>query len=401
MIQEGIRLAVEAKDLTSEMANDIMDEMMSGEAAPSQMAAFLTAMRMKGETKDELVGFVRSMRSRATKVRASPGAIDLCGTGGDGMSTFNISTVSAFVVAAAGASVAKHGNRAVSSRSGSADMLMALGIPTDLNHEGVERCLGDTGIGFMFAPEFHRSMRNIAPTRRELGIRTFFNILGPMANPAFVKRQLIGVYDPKLGPIMAEVLNDLGTEHAMIVNGSGMDEITTLGPTEITELREGRIDHHVISPSEFGLDLAERSELVGGSAMDNARAAIDVLRGEESHRSDIVALNSGAALYLAGKAADIHEGLSIAQKTLRSGDAIAKLKQFHDSCVEFESKTQLEADVLQLRGERIQPKVLKARCAELSADLYHQISSIDARALLTSWQPPNAASSSRRVARLV
>ena len=377
MIQEGIRLAIEGKNLSSEMANHIMDEMMSGSAAPSQMAAFLTAMRMKGETRDELLGFVKCMRSKAIRVSAPEGAVDLCGTGGDGLSTFNISTVSAFVAASAGASVAKHGNRAVSSRSGSADLLMALGIPIETGREGVERCLSDTGIGFMFAPEFHGSMRNVAAIRRELGVRTFFNILGPMANPASVKRQLIGVYDTQLSPTIAEVLNELGTEHAMIVNGGGMDEITTLGPTNVTELHDGRLSHYTISPEEFGIDLAEPQELIGGSARENAQIAVSVLRGKESHRLDIVALNAAAALYVAGKSADIQEGMSIARKAIRSGKALAKLRQFHDSCAELESKAQLRADMSELRGRRIQPEALKTRCAELSSDLTAQISSTD------------------------
>lgn len=375
MIQEGIRLAVEGKDLTSEAARGAMEEMMSGAASPSQVASFLTAMRMKGETKDELLGFVRCMRSRAGKVQAPEGAVDLCGTGGDGLNTFNISTAASFVVAAAGAPVAKHGNRAVSSRSGSADVLSAMGIPVDLGCDGVERCMKDTCIGFMFAPEFHQSMRNVMRTRREMGVRTFFNILGPMANPASVRRQLIGVYDPMVASAMAEVLHELGTEHAMIVHGSGMDEVTNLGPTKVTELRRGKIIRYSISPGEFGLDLAEPHELAGGSALDNARTTLSILSGEESHRSDIVALNSAAALYVAGKAADIHQGLAIARKTLQSGNARAKLMEFHDSCTRLESEAQLEADVSQLRGRRAQPEVLKARCAEISADLVARISS--------------------------
>ncbi|UCE81456.1 MAG: anthranilate phosphoribosyltransferase [Methanobacteriota archaeon] len=377
MIQEGIRLAVEGRDLSSDAASEIMEEMMSGSASPSQVASFLTAMRMKGETKDELLGFVRTMRSRAGKVRAPDGAVDMCGTGGDGVNTFNISTAASFVVAATGVPVAKHGNKAVSSRSGSADMLSAMGIPIDLGRDSVERCLHDTRIGFMFAPEFHKSMRNVMRTRREMGVRTFFNILGPMANPASVKRQLIGVYDPKVAPTMAEVLGELGAEHAMIVHGSGMDELTNLGPTEVTELREGNIVRYDLSPGEFSLDIAEPREIEGGSALDNARTTLSILRGEKSHRSDIVALNSAAALYVAGKVEDIHQGLSLARETIRDGSALTKLKEFHDASRRLESEAQREADISQLRGKRVQPEVLMERCSEISADLVDQITSTE------------------------
>ncbi|MDH3365269.1 MAG: anthranilate phosphoribosyltransferase [Thermoplasmata archaeon] len=377
MIQEGIRLAVDGENLSSDVANRVMEDMMSGKATPSQMASFLTAMRVKGETKDELLGFVRCMRSRMVSVRAPDGAVDLCGTGGDGLNTFNISTAASFVVAAAGATVAKHGNKAVSSRSGSADLLSALGIPVDLGHEEVERCLRETKIGFMFAPEFHQSMKNVMPTRRELGIRTFFNILGPMANPASVRRQLIGVYDPAVAPVMADVLREIGTERAMVVNGCGMDEMTNLGPTTVVELRDGKTDRYDVIPGEFGLDLAEPNELAGGSAMDNARILLRILEGEESPKSDIVTLNSAAALYISGKASDLHEGFDIAREAIRNGSARSKLVEFHDSCTRLESEAQLRSDISRLRGRRVLPDVLKARCADISEDLLAQISTIE------------------------
>ena len=377
MIEEGIRLAVEGEDLTSDIANRVMEDMMSGVATPRQMASFLTAMRAKGETKDEILGFVRCMRSRMDSVRAPEGAVDLCGTGGDGLNTFNISTAASFVVAAAGTPVAKHGNRAVSSRSGSADVLSAMGIPVDLQHHDVERCMKDTNIGFMFAPEFHRSMKNVMPTRRELGVRTFFNILGPMANPASVRRQLIGVYDPAVAPVMADVLRELGTERAMIVNGRGMDEITNLGPTTVVELRHGRTDRYEVTPDAFGLDIAEQKDISGGSAMDNARTVLKVLEGEESPRSDIVLLNSAAALYVAGKAADMHEGMDIAREMIRGGRARAKLTEFHDSCTRLESEAQLRSDASLLTGKRAMPDVLRTRCADISAHLLAQISSFE------------------------
>ena len=374
MISEALPLVVEGKNLTSELAEEAMREMMSGEASPTHMASFLTAMRMKGETKDELLGFLRCMRSMAKKVQAPEGAVDLCGTGGDGLNTFNISTAAAFVVAAAGVPVAKHGNRAVSSKSGSADVLSAMGIPVELGSTGVERSLRDTNIGFMFAPGFHQSMKNVMTTRRELGFRTFFNILGPMANPASVKRQLIGVYDPNIALTVAEVLNEIGTEHAMVVHGSGTDEITNLGPTEVTELRRGKIEQYILSPAELGLDLAEPGDLAGGGALRNARTILEILSGESSSRADVVALNSAAALYVAGRARDIHDGLSIAQASIRGGAARAKLAQFHDACVKLESMAQLEVDVSHLRGKRVQPYVLRARCAEISEDLARYIS---------------------------
>ena len=376
-IQEGIRLAVEGTHLSSDDANCIMEEMMSGAAPPSQMASFLTAMRMKGETKDELLGFARCMRSRALRVNAPPKAVDLCGTGGDGRATFNISTVAAFVVAGAGVPVAKHGNRAVSSRSGSADLLHAMGIPVDLGPQGVERCLAEVNLGFMFAPGFHASMMNVMQTRRELGVRTFFNILGPMANPAMVKRQLIGVYDPKVARTMAAVLKELGTEHAMVVHGSGMDEVTNLGPTQVTELLDGEVEEYSISPAEFGLDLAEPHELAGGTALENARIAFDILSGEESRRADVVAANAAAAIYVAGKASDLDEGLRIARETMRSGSALNRLVAFHGLCTELDAKSQSGSVASELRGKRIHPSVLKTRSAEVAADLAADISTME------------------------
>ena len=376
-IQEGIRLAVEGRHLSSDDANCIMEEMMSGAAPPSQTASFLTAMRMKGETKEELLGFARCMRSRALRVNAPPKAVDLCGTGGDGRATFNISTIAAFVVAGAGVPVAKHGNRAVSSRSGSADLLHAMGIPFDLGPQGVERCLAEANLGFMFAPGFHASMTNVMQTRRELGVRTFFNILGPMANPAMVKRQLIGVYDPKVARTMAAVLKELGTEHAMVVHGNGIDEVTNLGPTQVTELLDGGVEEYSISPTELGLDLAEPHELAGGTALENARIALDILNGEESRRADVVAVNAAAAIYVAGKASNLDEGLRIAREAIRNGAALKKLVAFHGLCTELDSKSQSGSAASELRGKRIHPSVLKTRSAEVASDLAADISTME------------------------
>lgn len=369
MIQEGIRLAIAGRTLPEEMAREIMREMMSGAATPSQVASFVTAMRMKGDKEEELRGFVTVMRERSDKISAPVGAIDLCGTGGDGLGTFNISTIASFVVAATGVPVAKHGNRAISSRSGSADVLAALGIPFDLAPAAVETCLKAVGFGFMFAPTFHKSMRNVMATRTEIGIRTFFNILGPLANPARVNRQLLGVYDPDVAPMIARVLGDLGAQRAMVVHGEGMDEITNLGRTKVAELCDGVVRGYEISPKTFGLDLADPEEIKGGSALDNARTALSILKGEKSHRTDIVAMNSAAALYVAGRVPTLQEGLEVAMTSISSGSALAKLKEFAIMTRDLETKMQMELDVSALRTRRILPEVLKRRCTEICADL--------------------------------
>lgn len=377
MIQEGIRLATEGTDLSEDMAREIMDEMMSGRATHSQMASFLTAMRMKGETRDELLGLVKGMRSKAVRVSAPERAIDLCGTGGDGTRTFNISTAASFVAAACGAHVAKHGNRAISSRAGSADVLSAMGIPVALDSAAVERCLHETGIGFMFAPAYHESMRNVMVTRREIGIRTFFNILGPLANPALVKRQLIGVYDPRLARTVADVLSALGTEHSMVVHGSGMDEISGSGPTRVVETKDGTVREYEISPADFGASPSGPEDIAGGSAQQNARIMLSVLGGEDSPRSDIVAMNAGAALLVAGEASSLKDGFSLSKKAMADGRALRKLESFSDLCSVIESEAQKDIEVSRLRNRRIMPDILRTRCVDLSSDLAMQISRMD------------------------
>ncbi len=377
MIQEAIARVVERHDLTTETAQGAMLEMMDGRATQSQIASFITAMRMKGETEDELMGFVLAMRGKSATVAAPPGAVDLCGTGGDGSGTFNISTVASFVVAAAGVPVAKHGNRSVSSRCGSADVLSTLRIPVDLDPAQVEKCLSSTGMGFMFAPVFHDSMRNVAVPRRELGLRTFFNILGPMTNPAGVKHQLIGVYDSAVAPAMAGVLRTLGSSHAMLVNAGGMDEISTIDKTHVVELIEGHTMEYELDPGDFEVRAAEQKDLRGGDAADNARIMVSVLKGEDSARSDIVALNAGAAIYVAGRARSIHDGLDIARSTLRSGQAYDKLKKFAGIAIMTEREKQMGMDVSGLRKKGLMPEVLMGRAAELSADLVSQISGTD------------------------
>jgi anthranilate phosphoribosyltransferase len=373
MIREGIRAAVERRNLSSDVCREIMNEMMSGKTTQSQIASFITAMRMKGETEDEIRGFVIAMREHASMISAPEGSVDLCGTGGDGFNTFNIGTVASFVVGGAGAPVAKHGNKSVSSRSGSADVLSALGIPHDLEPPAVEACLSRTGMGFMFAPVFHRSMKNVQGPRREVGVRTFFNILGPMANPAGVKNQLIGVYDASLSPLVARVLRDLGTNRAMVVNGDGMDELSTLGSTRVAELLKGEIREYEISPTDFGLDLAEQKDIAGGTPTENARTMLSILKGEESPRTDIVKLNAAAALYLSGRASDIHEGVEIAANALRTGCAIRKLKEFSSAAHELEIERQsvLQPDVL--RAGRILPETLVARASDLTESLRSEV----------------------------
>lgn len=377
MILEAIRQAVDRENLTASKAHEVMHEMISGAATQSQIASFVTAMRMKGETEEELLGFVTAMRENAVRIIAPEGAVDLCGTGGDGSGSFNISTVSSFVVAAAGVPVAKHGNRAVSSRSGSADLLSALGIPHDLDPATVEMCLRTTGLGFMFAPIFHRSMRNVLGPRREIGIRTFFNVLGPMTNPAGVKLQLIGVYDPALGRIVARVLRDLGTYRAMVVNGEGMDELTNLGKTKVVELIDDRIKEYDVCPEALGIDVAEPEDLRGGSPIENARAAISILKGENSHRTDVVALNSAAALYISGRSSSLDEGLELARETIRSGRALAKLKDFCSFANGMEMERQLRQDITELMGRRIATEVVTARCLDLHRYLVAKISKLD------------------------
>jgi len=388
MIQEAIAQVVEKHDLTTRIASDAMLEMMDGRATQSQIASFITAMRMKGETEDELLGFVLAMRGKSTRFNSPPGSVDLCGTGGDRSGTFNISTAASFVVAADGIPVAKHGNMSVSSRCGSADVLSALRIPVDLDPLQVEKCLSSTGMGFMFAPVFHDSMRNVAGPRRELGLRTFFNILGPMTNPAGVKHQLIGVYDATVAPAMAGVLRALGTSHALLVNGGGMDEISTIHKTRVVELVDDHTLEYELDPSMFDLRPAEEKDLSGGDATENARIMLSILKGEDSARSDIVALNAGAAIYVAGQAPSIREGLDVAKAALRDGRAYSKLKEFAGVAISLEQERQMGMDATHLRRRAPLPEVLTRRAADMSNDLVLQVSEVDGgRTSLTMLDP--------------
>jgi anthranilate phosphoribosyltransferase len=337
MIRDAIAIIVAGGSLDMPMATDVMHEIMAGEATPSQVSAFMVGLRMKGETPEEIAGLAMAMRARA--MRIDPAAeLDTCGTGGDGSQTFNVSTAAAFVAAGAGVSVAKHGNRAMSSRCGSADVLEALGVRLDLQPDEVERCIRQVGIGFLFAPVFHPAMKHAAGPRKEIGIRSVFNILGPLCNPAGARAQLLGVAEPSLVQTMAGVLNRLECSRAMVVHGEdGLDEVTLSGRTMVCEIVEGRLRTYTLSPDDFGLPFVPRQALEGGSCEENARLLRDVLSGHLGPRFDVVAANSAAALYVSGVAKTLREGVSIATDVLVSGRALGKLDQlvrFERSSVE-------------------------------------------------------------------
>ena len=304
------------------------DRMMSGEATPSQMGGLLMALRVRGETVDEITGAVTAMRAKMLKVDAPPDAIDVVGTGGDASGSFNISTCAAFIVAGAGVPVAKHGNRALSSKSGSADVLGALGIKIELNSDQVGQCIRDAGIGFMFAPAHHPAMKNVGPTRVELGTRTIFNLLGPLSNPAGVKRQMIGAYSKQWIEPMAHVLKNLGSECVWVAHGSdGLDEITTSGPTSIAALENGTVRTFEIRPEDIGLQQSKPEALRGGDAETNAKALLNVLKGEKSAFRDVAIFNAAAALVVAGRAKDLKQAAALATKAVDSGDAGKRLER--------------------------------------------------------------------------
>ncbi len=312
--------------LSREEASHAFDRMMSGEATPSQMGGLLMALRVRGETVDEITGAVTAMRAKMLRVNAPANAIDVVGTGGDASGSFNISTCASFIVAGAGVPVAKHGNRALSSRSGAADVLGALGVKVELAPEQVGDCIRDAGIGFMFAPAHHPATKNVAPTRVELGTRTIFNLLGPLSNPAGVKRQMIGVFSRQWIEPMAHVLKNLGSEAVWVAHGSdGLDEITTAGPTYVASLQDGKVRTFEITPEEAGLPRAKPEALRGGDAQTNADAILSVLRGKKSAFRDVALLNASAALIVAGLAKDLKEGMVIATKSIESGEAEGRL----------------------------------------------------------------------------
>jgi anthranilate phosphoribosyltransferase len=314
--------------LSREEAALAFDLMMSGEATPSQMGGLLMALRVRGETVDEITGAVSAMRSKMLRVIAPPDAIDVVGTGGDSSGSYNISTCAAFIVAGAGVPVAKHGNRALSSRSGAADVLTALGVRIDVPPELISRCIAEARIGFMFAPAHHPAMRHVGPTRVELGTRTIFNLLGPLSNPAGVKRQMVGVFSKQWVEPLATVLRNLGSERAYVVHGSdGLDEITICGPTTVASLEAGEVRLFEIAPEDVGLKRAKAESLLGGDADHNARALLAVLKGERGPFRDVAVLNAAAALVVAGKAKDLGQGVVLAQKSIDSGEAEGSLER--------------------------------------------------------------------------
>ncbi len=335
-LKKYIAAAADGKNLSEEDAYSAMNIIMGDAATPAQTAAFLMSMRMKGETIDEITGFAKGMRSKASIINGFRSAIDIVGTGGDMAGTFNISTTSSFVIAAAGIPVAKHGNRAASSKSGAADCLDALGVNIKLSPEQAARCLEKTGIAFLFAQVFHGAMKYVAPVRKEIGCRTFFNILGPLTNPALADYIVLGVYDQKLMPLMANVLIKLGIKGAMVVNGcDGLDEITMTGKTHVCEVRNGNITSYDIDPHDYGFEYCAPEELAGGTPEENAQITLDILTGKDhGARRNTVALNAGCAIYCSGNAPDIAEGVRIAEDILNSGKAYDKfmeMKSFSNS----------------------------------------------------------------------
>ena len=328
MIADLIRKAADGLDLTSEEAKAGMTEIMSGQASPVQIASFLVAMRMKGETPEEVTEFARVMRQHVRSV--SPSAhplVDTCGTGGDAIKTFNVSTCAALVAAGAGVAIAKHGNRSVTSKCGSADVLEALGIRFDLSPEEAAQCIDNIGLGFMFAPSYHPAMKYAGPVRRELGLRTMFNMLGPLTNPAGADAQVLGVYSPELTELHANVLRNLGSQRAYVVHGvGGLDELSTFGETRVTELKDGEIRTYNVAPEDFGLARVAAEDLQGGTPEENAQLLVDILGGKEGPARDIVLLNAAAAIAAGGKADTLSEGLAVAAESVASGAARSKLE---------------------------------------------------------------------------
>ncbi len=328
MIKEAIAKIVSNVNLTEAEAETVMREIMQGEATDAQIASYITALRLKGETVDEITGSARVMREKAVHVKlTAPYQVDTCGTGGDMAHTFNISTTAAFVVAGAGVTVAKHGNRSVSSKSGSADVLQALGINIEIPSRRVEECLQTVGIGFLFAPLMHLAMKYAIGPRREIGIRTIFNVLGPLTNPAGVNSQIMGVYSADLTAPLALALGNLGATHAFVVHGmDGLDEITITGKTKVSEFKDGSVKDFFIHPSDFGYPLGKSEDLRGGDAAENARITLDVLKGQKGARRDIVLLNAAAGLVASGKTSYFKEGIELAAVSIDSGAALKKLE---------------------------------------------------------------------------
>jgi anthranilate phosphoribosyltransferase len=342
MLKEAIQKVVNGTNLQEKEMEAVMDAIMSGEATPAQIGAFITALRLKGETVEEITAAARVMRRKATHIKADEAVvtidrddinldletvIDTCGTGGDGTNTFNVSTTTAFVVAGCGLRVAKHGNRSVSSQCGSADVIESLGVNLDVPPTVVEKCLSEVGIGFLYAPALHGAMKYAIGPRREIGIRSIFNILGPLTNPAGANVQVLGVYQGDLTPVLAEVLNKLGSRSAFVVYGEGsLDEISIIGKTQVSQLKDGSVSTYMIEPEDFGMSRADLNDIRGGDVQENAGIVLSVLKGESSARRDMVLLNAAAALVAAGRAGDFPEGITLAAESIDSGRALEKLE---------------------------------------------------------------------------
>lgn len=329
MLQDAIKKISQKENLSEEEAYSVVDEIMKGGAPSASVGGFLIGLRLKGETTEEITGAAKAMRDNASIVNLnSEYAIDTCGTGGDGGKTFNISTAAAIIAAAAGVKVAKHGNRAVSSKSGSADVLQELGISIDLEPEEAKKRIDQNGLAFLFAQKYHSAMKNVGPIRKELGVRTIFNILGPLTNPAFVKGQVLGVYDKSLTNVVANVLLNLGSERALVINGGdGLDEITTTNITYVSELKDGQVKDYVIEPEQFGITRVTLDDISGASAKENAEIIRRIFKGKKGAKRDIVVLNSAAALYVGRVAESLEEGAVLAAKIIDSGRALEKLDE--------------------------------------------------------------------------
>ena len=329
MIENAIKKLTEDTDLTFAETNQVIDEIMTGQTSPIQIASFLTALSVRKETVEEIAGAADAMRAHALTFRAEEPVLEIVGTGGDHSNSFNISTTSALVVAATGIPVAKHGNRAASSKSGAADVLEALGVQIDLDPKKSEEILDQIGICFLFAQEYHKAMKYVAPVRKELGIRTLFNVLGPLANPAHASSQVLGVYDENLVEPMARVLDQLGIKNAMVIHGQdGFDEASISAPTTVMEVHNGEFTKYEITPEEFGLNRAEKAEVIGGTPVENAQITLDILNGVSGAKRDVILLNSALAIHTARPNITLHDAIDLARQTIDSGEALNKLNDF-------------------------------------------------------------------------
>ena len=330
MISKYLEKLINKEDLSMEESYNISSSIMKGELSEAQIASLLSLLRMKGETADEISGFAKAMLENANIIEINDkNSIDTCGTGGDGKNTFNVSTLTALIVASSGVTVSKHGNRSVSSNSGSADILEKLGVKIDLNPDEVKKCINSVGIGFMFAPKFHPSMRFVAKVRRELGIRTIFNVLGPLTNPARASVQLLGVYDKSIMKKMARVLVNLGAKRAMVICGQdGFDEITLTGKTDVIEVENGNLKTYTIDPIDFGFEYCKLEDIQSSGIDENERIIHSILNGEKGHKRNMALINSGTCLYLAGKVKSIDEGIELAKKLIDSKETQKKLDDF-------------------------------------------------------------------------